>query len=396
MHVVTWRFLLAYIGKRNVKKKSEGVCMQRKVALIFGGRSLEKEISIITAMQVLKNIDKSKFKVEPVYVDDGNFYVGDVDDIKQFTPFNPSLHEKAYLIKGEFFKFKRGKLVKVFKPDVAFLCCHGGEGENGTLQGIMEFNGIAYTSCGVLASACCMDKVFSKSVFSSLLLNVLPYETVMKADFEKDRQGAVEWLKAVLDYPIIVKPSSSGSSIGIAVAHDDESLLDALDVAFGFDDKAIAEKKLSDFKEVNCAAFEENGKIVLSNTERPCTASEFLTFDDKYARSEKARVSERIMPADIGSLELIVKANTERVYKEMGLFGVVRVDYLVDEKRKKVYINEINTIPGSMAFYLFDMPFSSLIERLVEQAILRKARLVKPIFQTGILASFKGGAKMIK
>ena len=102
------------------------------------------------------------------------------------------------------------------------------------------------------------------------------------------------------------------------------------------------------------------------------------------------------MPADIGSLELIVKANTERVYKEMGLFGVVRVDYLVDEKRKKVYINEINTIPGSMAFYLFDMPFSSLIERLVEQAILRKARLVKPSFQTGILASFKGGAKMIK
>lgn len=106
--------------------------------------------------------------------------------------------------------------------------------------------------------------------------------------------------------------------------------------------------------------------------------------------------SERIMPADIGSLELIVKANTERVYKEMGLFGVVRVDYLVDENRKKVYINEINTIPGSMAFYLFDMPFSSLISRLVEQAILRRTRGVKTSFTTGILANFSGGMKIKK
>lgn len=370
--------------------------MQRRIALIFGGRSLEKEISIITAMQVLANVDKSEFKVEPIYMDDGNFYVGDVDDVKKFVSFNPLAHEKAYFIKGEFFKLKRNKLVKFFKPDVAFLCCHGGEGENGTLQGLLEYNGIAYTSCDVCASACCMDKAFSKKVFDGLMLNVLPYETVLKSDYEKDEQGTVDWLKAVLDYPIIVKPSTGGSSIGIAVATDDESLAYALDVAFNFDDKVIAEKKLVDFKEVNCAAFEENGKIVVSNTERPCLDSDFLTFDDKYVGGGKMSRSERIMPADIGSLELIVKANTERVYKEMGLFGVVRVDYLVDEKRKKVYINEINTIPGSMAFYLFDMPFSSLISRLVEQAILRKTRGVKTSFATGILANFSGGMKIKK
>lgn len=370
--------------------------MQRRIALIFGGRSLEKEISIITAMQVLSNFDRSEFKVEPIYMDDGNFYVGDVDDVEKFVSFNPLAHEKAYLIKGEFFKLKRNKLVKFFKPDVAFLCCHGGEGENGILQGLLEYNGIAYTSCDVCASACCMDKAFSKKIFDGLMLNVLPYETVLKSDYEKDGQGTVDRLKAVLDYPIIVKPSTGGSSIGIAVATDDESLVYALDVAFSFDDKVIAEKKLVDFKEVNCAAFEENGKIVVSNTERPCSDSDFLTFDDKYVGGGKMSRSERIMPADIGSLELIVKANTERVYKEMGLFGVVRVDYLVDENRKKVYINEINTIPGSMAFYLFDMPFSSLISRLVEQAILRRTRGVKTSFTTGILANFSGGIKMKK
>lgn len=249
--------------------------MQRRIALIFGGRSLEKEISIITAMQVLSNFDRSEFKVEPIYMDDGNFYVGDVDDVEKFVSFNPLAHEKTYLIKGEFFKLKRNKLVKFFKPDVAFLCCHGGEGENGTMQGLLEYNGIAYTSCDVCASACCMDKAFSKKIFDGLMLNVLPYETVLKSDYEKDGQGTVDRLKAVLDYPIIVKPSTGGSSIGIAVATDDESLAYALDVAFSFDDKVIAEKKLVDFKEVNCAAFEENGKIVVSNTERPCSDSDF-------------------------------------------------------------------------------------------------------------------------
>lgn len=370
--------------------------MQKKVALIFGGRSVEKEISIITAMQTLKNVDKSKFKVEPIYMDNGEFYIKNVDELACFSEFNPLEHEKAYLIKGEFFKLKRQKLVRFFKPDAALLCCHGGEGENGTLQALLQYNGVAYTSCDVLRSACCMDKVFSKQVFEGLLLNVLPYEAVHKRDFEEDEQGTVESIKSVLDYPIIVKPSAQGSSIGIAVANNDDELKVALEVAFNFGDKAIAEKKLADFKEVNCAAFSEDGNVVLSKTERPCGTGDFLTFDDKYVGGGKMSGCERVMPADIGSLELIVKATTERVYKEMGLFGIVRTDFLVDEKRKKVYINEINTIPGSLAYYLFDMPFSTLITRVLEQAIKRKSGEISQSFSTGILRNFSGGMKMNK
>lgn len=374
--------------------------MKRKVALIFGGRSLEREISIITAMQVLNNIDKTKFDVTPIYMWDGEFYVGKVDKISCFVNFNPAEHKKVLLVKGEFFALKKDKLSKYLKPDIAFLCCHGGEGENGILQSLLEYNGIAYTSCDTLTSALCMDKAMSKRVFDNLLLNVLPYEIVCKTEFDADENKVFDRLESFLTYPLIVKPASQGSSIGIGVANDREELKFAMQVAFKFDEKAVVEVKLCDFKEVNCACFKENDDLVVSQTEQPCSASDFLTFDDKYSTGGKMSGLTRIMPADIGSLDLVVKATTERVYREMGLFGAVRIDFLVDEKKNKVYINEINTIPGSMAFYLFEgigIGFSEFITRLCEQAVLRRASSKKRVvYRTNVLSNFTGGGKLRK
>lgn len=373
--------------------------MKKKVALIFGGRSLERDISVITAMQTLANIDVSKYEVECIYALDGDFYAKKLDSIKRFAPFVPSEHVKVFLIKGEFYSLKKSKLVRFFKPDVALLCCHGGEGENGIVQALLEYNGIAYTSCDVLRSACLMDKALSKRLFESLLLNVLPYEIVLKSEFENDKQKTLERLENLIGYPMIVKPSSQGSSIGIEVAKCREELDFALQVAAKYDSKIVVEQKLEDFVEVNCAAYQKEGKIVLSDTEQPCSKSDFLTFSDKYSGGKMSACS-HIVPAPIGSLELIVKANTQRLYYELGLFGVVRVDYLVDTKRNKVYVNEINTIPGSMAFYLFKgvgVSFKALVGDLIEEAISRKSHAIRTdVFVSDVLKNFSCGAKLGK
>ena len=374
--------------------------MKKKVAIMFGGRSLEREISIITAMQVLSNIDITLFEVEPVYMFEGDLYVGGVDKIASFVNFNPTLHKKVFLIKGEFYTIKRDKLCKFFKPDVALLCCHGGEGENGILQSLLEYNDIPYTSSDTLSSAVCMDKGISKRIFENLLLNVLPYEIVSKSEFEDDENATIERIESILNYPLIVKPAAQGSSIGIGVAKDREELRFAMQVAAQFDNRMVVEQKLSDFKEVNCACLEKGGKLIVSETEQPCSPSDFLTFDDKYGTGGKISGLSRIMPAQIGSLDLVVKATTERVYREMGLFGAVRIDYLVDEKKNKVYINEINTIPGSMAFYLFEgvgISFLEMITILCNEAILRHLHSKKrTVYKTDVLSGFVSGAKMRK
>ncbi len=374
--------------------------MKKKIALIFGGRSLESDISIITAMQTLSNINKSLFNVEPVYMYEGDFYVKKLDSLDAFSVFNPIEHSKAILYKGEFYTVKRNGLVKYFKPDAAFICCHGGEGESGILQAILEYNGIAYTSPSVIASACGMDKALSKQLFEGMLLNTLPHEVVTREEFEEDAERTLQRLESFLTYPLIVKPSTLGSSIGITVAENHEQLDFALQVACRFDTKIIVEHKLTDFVEVNCAAFRDGDRIVLSDTEQPLTLNDFLTFDDKYMTNGKMSGGGHVIPADIGNLELIVKANTERIYRELDLNGVVRMDYLVDKVRNKVYINEINTVPGSMAFYLFEgqgIDFKALITRLIENAVNYQAVHRTPSkFKTEVLSKFKSGGKIVK
>ncbi|MBO4554511.1 MAG: D-alanine--D-alanine ligase [Clostridia bacterium] len=369
--------------------------MRKKIALIFGGRSLEHEVSVITAMQILNNLDKKKYAVEPVYMKDGDFFVGGLDKIDAFVNFEREKHGKVILANGEFLLIKRNTVKKYFKPDVAVVACHGGEGEDGTLQALLDFNGIAYTSPGVLQSAVCMDKDFSKQVFESMCLNVLPYETFFKEEFEEDSSKTIFSIESFLAYPLIIKPARLGSSIGIGVAKNREELLEKLEVAFKFDNKVVVETKLEDFVEVNCAAYFDGNAIRVSRTEQPMTDGDFLSFADKYERGGKMSGLERISPANVGSLNLIVQAMTERIYRDFAMNGIVRVDYLVDTKRGKVYINEINTVPGSLAFYLFDVDFKTLLDEVIEVAPMRTYKL-KTQFKTEILAKFKGGAKMQK
>lgn len=374
--------------------------MKTKVALIFGGRSVESDISVITAVQAYKNLDKRLFDVEPIFMYNGDFYMDGMKTLADFTPFLEVKHTKVVLTLGGFYAVKKNKLSKRYKPDAVLVCCHGGEGENGTLQAMLDFQGIPHTSSGVLASSVCMDKAVSKELFENMLLNVISNLVIFRDEFRVDADKVMFHLESFLSYPLIVKPASLGSSIGIRTANCYDELREAIEVACEFDNKIIVEQKLVDFIEVNCAAFAENGQIIVSETEQPLSMHDYLTFEDKYSTG-KMSGGGHIIPAEIGNLNSIIKANTERIYRELDLRGVVRVDYLVDRVRNKVYINEINTVPGSLAYYLFEplgITYKELLAKIIFEAIARaqKESGERYSFSTGVLENFKGGAKVNK
>ena len=375
--------------------------MRTKVALIFGGRSLESDISVITAMQTLAVLKETEYDVEPFYLYDGDFYTKGVDDISAFIPFEKEKHLRTVMVNGTFCSVKKNRLKREFRPDVALICCHGGEGENGVLQGLLDFNGVSYCSSGVLGSAVCMDKGAAKSVFEQMLLNVIQHITVFSEDLARDPDLAAAHCEKALKYPMIVKPASQGSSIGIRAAHDRAELIEAMQVAAEFDGKLLVEEKLTDFAEVNCAAYLKGGRVVVSETERPLAAGELLTFEDKYMSGGKMSGGGRVMPADVGEeLNAVVRSVTERVYRAMELRGIVRADFLVDRTRGKVYINEINTIPGSMAFYLFEplgIDFAGLLTDQIEEALARRrAGSRRTVFRSAVLTHYGKGAKSSK
>ena len=353
-------------------------------------------------MQALVVLRETDFDVTPVYIAaDGGFYADGVDEISAFTPFDASRHKRLVLADGVFSKLRKGKLKRVFRPDAALVCCHGGEGENGVLQGVLEFNGVPYTSAGVLGSALMMDKAAAKCAFEQMLLNVLPYVVVGSQEVEADADGAAERCEEALGLPVIVKPASQGSSIGISAAHDRGELSSALALAAKFGEKLVVEQLLEDFAEVNCAAYGRGEEVVVSETERPLSSGELLTFDDKYLSGGKAG-SGRVTPADVGEeMNALIGSLTERIYRALGLRGVVRMDFLADRARGKVYINEVNTVPGSMAFYLFEaagVSFSDILTDIIEDAIARgrAAKRTAP-FPSRVLEFYgKGGAKTAK
>ena len=371
--------------------------MKKKIVLLFGGRSVERDISVITAVQTFKALDDRKYDVTPVFIYEGDFYTGNLKTLKDFAPFVPTVHTKLALFNGIFCQVKRNKLVQLLKPDVVVNCCHGGEGENGTIAGVLEFNGLPHTSPALFSSALCMDKSESKVVFESMFLNTARGKTISRRGFEMDMEGVIAGLESGLEYPMIAKPAHLGSSIGIGVANNREELEYAIKIAFEFDDKILVEHKLGNIVEVNCAAFKGADSVVVSETEMPLSKSDFLTFNEKYSTGKMSGGGHTI-PAPIGNLNEQIKKITETLYVRLELNGVVRFDYLVDTEREKIYINEINTVPGSLAYYLFEsvgISFLDMLDKIIEQAeqdfLDKKSRQCN--FTTDILTSFKGGSK---
>ncbi len=360
------------------------------VAVFFGGKTVEHDVSIVTAQQLIQNMDKTKYKPVPVYITrDGDWFSGEeLSNIEAFKKFDKNSKgvkrvylpantraKQLYLFKPE----KQGMFKKennVFSPiDCAIIAMHGLNGEDGTLQGLLELADIPYTSSGVLGSASGMDKILMKAVFFGAGFQSLPYTYFDRDAFNKDAESILDKCEQVLKYPMFVKPSNLGSSIGITKAHNREELKDAILVAKEYDRRILVEQGVDNPKEINCSALGFGDDVTASVCEMPYNSDEFLTFSDKYLNGSKNQAGmeslSRRIPAPISDeLTKKIEEITVQVFKLMDCKGVVRIDYMLD-KDDNLYINEINTIPGSFAFYLWEpkgKSYQSLIDELIEIA----------------------------
>lgn len=343
--------------------------------ILFGGKSVEKDISVITALQAATYYNDAKL----IYIDGNTWrYVKglpvpadfkDREFIDKCKKVYPSLDGALY-IKG-FFGMK-----KVIVPDIALICCHGGEGENGSLAGFLNICGIKVINGSVLEQAVCMDKRASKSFFKGLGLPVVEGIVVGKKEFYGDKESVLNRIAESVDLPVVVKPLRGGSSIAVAAAKNIKELCCALETAFEFDLEVIAEREVENFTEINIAVYLGEKGINISRPERPLRAGELLDFKDKYTTFGKGG-GKRIFPYET-PLEKELQNAAKKVYTELGGEGIMRADFLIEGERW--YINEVNAIPGSLAFYLFpEKSFAELIEdteKVALQAYEQKEKLV--------------------
>ncbi len=373
----------------------------RKVAIFFGGRSCENEISILTGVFVLNAIDREKYVPLPVYVHtDGRTYTSEkMTDLNFFREKRYTEMEKIFFDDGACYAWKGGgkRLKRLGRIDVALNCCHGGLGEGGGVSALAAWNSIPFASPDLTSSGVFMDKSTTKLIMRALNIPTVDYIPVNERDYDKRGAFLLRSVEHKLEYPVVVKPAHLGSSIGIAVAKNEGELKRALESAFTLDDKVIVEKYLEGKKDVNCAAYLKGGEIILSEPELAFGRG-IYTFEDKYVR----RSADRGTPFDrkgggmsalTGELREKIRAYTRTIYKRTGMLGVVRMDYLLHEG--KVYLCEVNTVPGSLAYYFFcdrivdaKSFFSDLIEEGASQS-KEKKRLVT----TGILRTVRWKSK---
>lgn len=358
----------------------------KKLAVVFGSRSAEHDVSIVSGLQLVDNVDKTKYDAFPVYVSKrGEWFVGDpLRDIAFYQNFRPDAKgiTRVYLppipgYKGLYTHqaggFMKKADTKVQDIDCAILAFHGMHGEDGTMQGLFELADIPYSSAGVMGTAVGMDKIVMKAVFQSMGLEVMPMRFCYRSQWKQNPEQVLNDMEQ-LGYPLFVKPANLGSSIGISRAADRLALKNAIEVACHYDRRILVEKALESPREINCAALGYGADCIASVCEQPVTQKELLSFGDKYMRNAKGQGMQtlaRIIPAPISEdLTARIQKMTCDVFEMLECKGVVRIDYMLDAQ-DNVYINEINTIPGSFAFYLFEplgIKYSALIDKLVDYA----------------------------
>ncbi|MCL2812426.1 MAG: D-alanine--D-alanine ligase [Clostridia bacterium] len=397
---------------------------QLTMAVIYGSRSCEHDVSVVSALQFMDAAEKGGYKVVPVYIArDGKWYTGDaLREVAVYRRFDPATHN----LRQTQFDISAGSRNLIPWPpakrkglfggeenpviahiDVAAPLLHGLHGEDGTVQGLLELAGIPYTSSGVMGSAVGMDKIAMKLLFIGAGLPVLPYTWFLRDAWERDPEAVMAQVEKALAYPVFVKPANLGSSIGIGRAVDHESLGKAIEVAISFDRRVLVEAGVVNPKEVNCSVLGYGEEVRPSVCEMPVSTEEFLTYQDKYLRAVKTDGSKgmqslaRQVPAPIGE-EMTERAQKLAcdAFRTLDCKGVVRVDMLLDEDGN-LCINEINTIPGSLAFYLWveeGMGYPQLIEGLVEYAFRAHAQKTRSVFayDSTILQSYQQGTRAAK
>ena len=375
----------------------------RKVAVIFGGKSCENEISVLTGVFVMNLIDREKYTVIPVYIHtDGGTYTSpkmtNLDTFKQkkYRDFQRVIFDNGYLYA---FQADKKRIKRLAKIDVALNCCHGGLGEGGGVSAIMEWNGIPLASPDLTASGVFMDKCMTKTVMRGLGVPTVDYLRASERDYKKRGAFLIKSIEGRLKYPVVIKPAHLGSSIGIALAKNETEAKAAIENAFLLDDRVIIEKYLEDKQDVNCAACLIKGEICVSEPETAFGAG-IYSFEEKYVK-RKADETPAIQSSKGGNrfslkgeIREKIRAYTRTVYKRMNLRGAVRMDFLVSQN--EVYLCEVNTVPGSLAYYLFCeriLDARAFFSDLLEEAVRSHTESKKQIVTTGILRSVSWQAK---
>lgn len=363
------------------------------ICLMFGGRSTEHDISIISGLQVYQALNKDKYNVNVIYITkDNHMLVGpNLHKLKAYQENSFLKHTKEVTItnidgKTYIKEKKKEHLVDVFVP-----IFHGQGVEDGTISSLLDFVDATYITSDPTSSAISQDKVYTKDILKKYHVSSPRYVLFKKTE---DVDELIKVIGQKLIYPIIIKPTRLGSSIGIEVAKDEEEVSQKLRNVFRYSSSIIVEELIKEKKEYNCACFKYNNRLYLSNIEEVLTNNDILTFDDKYLKDIKLEQNkQRIIPAQIDAeLEQKIKETTKDIYQILNHQGIIRIDYIYDINKKRLFFNEVNTIPGSLAFYLFDknkLPFDIIIDMLIKEAILNKQKEKKLIksFSSNVLNS---------
>lgn len=359
---------------------------QRKtiVGIIFGGRSVEHDVSIVTGHQVMRAFDASRYEVVPIYIDrSGKWFTGEpLFDLKNFRDeiismsgvvpaiISPDVRHHGLIVNPTAGRFSRSQVQRL---DVVFPTIHGSHGEDGTLQGLLELTDVPYVGCAVLGSALANDKIMTKMILQQRGLPVVPGVHFTRAEWYSNPDAILQQITSTLGYPVFVKPATLGSSIGIGKAADEHMLRVSIDIAANFDRRILVETGITDGIEINCAVMGYGQTIQTSVLEQPVSWDEFLTYEEKYMRGgEGMKSAERLIPAPIGAdLTDKIKATAIAAFKAVDGRGTARLDFLVRPQDNSFYINEINTMPGSLAFYLWQeigLSPTAIVHQLVELA----------------------------
>lgn len=391
--------------------------MKIRIGIIFGGKSVEHEISIISALQAINNIDKEKYEIVPIYISrDKIWYVGnELSKIESYQDIDNLIKKCKSVclckINDEFCLLSTQGITKriMDKIDIAFPIVHGKNVEDGTLAGLLETIGIPYVGSKVIGMALGQDKVILKQILRDNSIPVVDYIWFYDYEYINNINFFRKKIKE-LGYPVIVKPACLGSSVGITYVKNEKLIESAISEAIKYDNKIIVEKAVGNLIELNCSVMGNYQQQQISDIEEVISNNNILTYEDKYIDGNKKQASSkgmlntnRIIPAKI-SEDIVNEVNrlSKSVFKVLNLSGICRIDFLLDNCTKKIYVNEPNVIPGSLAFYLWESKgknYKELLDELIEDEInnYKKSIIKINAFDINLLENYKlnGGIKNI-
>ena len=393
--------------------------MKTNIGVFFGGRSTEHEISVISASQAMHAINRDKYNVTPIYISkQGKWYTGDaLFDVANYRDINSLLAkcQEVYMrpIYDDYNLYKTKKPLfgtdVLTRLDVVIPVLHGSNVEDGIFEGVLQTIGIPYAGCDVLASANGMDKITMKMILQACDIPVVDYVWFTDKQWFAKRDELIAQIENKLGYPVIVKPANLGSSVGIGCAHNREELIDKVDAAEQYSTRLIVEYMVKDLQEINCSVIGACNEYRMSVLEQPLTSQDILTYTDKYMGGTKGAkgmaASQKKFPADLPDAETKrIQFLAGETFRALSCHGVSRVDVMIEGKSerdasgcRKIFVNEINTIPGSLSFYLWEgsgLKFDEEMEHLVQLALKRKREQgMKTVSYDQNIFSLGGGIK---